>query len=83
MLQVTATEFKTNLGKYLDHVANEDIQISKNGKPIAILKFSNEKNSWVDNLLDISSTELPGLDKDFNEKDFKMERLWAKYEGLT
>jgi len=34
---ITATEFKTNLGKYFDLVANEDIWISKNGKTIAKL----------------------------------------------
>ena len=29
---VTATEFKTNFGKYLDLIAHEDIFITKNGK---------------------------------------------------
>ena len=34
---ITATEFKTNLGKYLDLIAKaqEDIFITKNGKTIA------------------------------------------------
>lgn len=32
---VTATEFKTNLGKYLELVASQDIYITKNGKSIA------------------------------------------------
>ena len=34
---ITATEFKTNLGKYLDLVYTEDILITKNGKVIAQL----------------------------------------------
>ena len=34
---VTATEFKTNLGKYLDMAASQDIFITKNGKNIARL----------------------------------------------
>lgn len=32
---VTATEFKTNLGKYLELAASQDIFITKNGKIIA------------------------------------------------
>ncbi len=36
---VTATEFKTNLGKYLDLVAKEDIFITRNGKTIAKLVY--------------------------------------------
>ncbi len=34
---VTATEFKTHLGKYLEIVNEEDILITKNGKVIAQL----------------------------------------------
>ena len=34
---ITATEFKTNLGKYLEIAASKDIFITKNGKNIARL----------------------------------------------
>ena len=34
---ITATEFKTNLGKYLETAASQDIFITKNGKNIARL----------------------------------------------
>lgn len=34
---VTATEFKTNLGKYLEMAMSQDILITKNGKNIARL----------------------------------------------
>ena len=34
---VTATEFKTNLGKYLEMATKQDIFITKNGKNIARL----------------------------------------------
>ena len=34
---ITATEFKTNLGKYLEIAASHDIFITKNGKNIARL----------------------------------------------
>jgi len=43
---VTATEFKSNIGKYLALVASEDIFITKNGKSVA--KLSNAKQSKVD-----------------------------------
>ena len=36
-MTVTATEFKTNLGKYLEIVMDEDILITKSGKVIAQL----------------------------------------------
>ena len=32
---VTATEFKTNFGKYLELIATEDIFITRNGKTVA------------------------------------------------
>ena len=34
---ITATEFKSNLGKYLEIAASQDIFITKNGKNIARL----------------------------------------------
>lgn len=43
---VTATEFKTNFGKYLDMIAKEDIFITRNGKTIA--KVVNPQISAVD-----------------------------------
>ncbi len=45
-MEVTATEFKTNLGHYLKLVQAEDIWISKNGKRIA--KLVNPNISSVD-----------------------------------
>ena len=34
-MQITATEFKLNLGKYLNLVLTEDIWITRNGKMVA------------------------------------------------
>lgn len=45
---ITATEFKTNLGKYLNLVSTEDIIITKNGKAIA--KMISPNVSAVDSL---------------------------------
>lgn len=36
-MSITATEFKTNLGKYLLMAATEDIFITRNGKTVAKL----------------------------------------------
>ena len=42
MCTITATEFKTNLGKYLDLCQKEKIIITKRGKPFATLSSSND-----------------------------------------
>jgi len=39
---VTATEFKSNIGKYLSLVADQDIFITKNGKNIARLSSTKQ-----------------------------------------
>jgi prevent-host-death family protein len=36
-MEITATEFKKNLGKYLGALAHEDVLITKNGKVVARL----------------------------------------------
>ena len=36
-MNVTATELKSNLGKYLNMAGSEDVLISKNGSPVAKL----------------------------------------------
>ena len=45
-MQVTTTDFKLNLDKYLKLVQTEDILITKNGKPVA--KLINPNISSVD-----------------------------------
>ena len=45
---VTAAEFKTNFGKYLELVAQEDVFITRNGKTIA--KVVNPQTSAVDSI---------------------------------
>ena len=45
-MSITATELKSNLGKYLLLAATEDIFITKNGKVIA--KLSNPHQDRVD-----------------------------------
>ena len=68
MLQVTATDFKTNLGKYLGLVSQQNIHITKNGVDIAILVPPNKQPSIIDELLGV----IP--DDGFTVKQARQER---------
>lgn len=68
---VTATEFKSNLGKYLDMVATQDVYITKNGKNIARLTSpSSNKLAVLDELVGIMSQS-----GDIDEDAIRKERL--------
>ena len=56
-MQVTATEFKTNLGKYLDMVPTEQILITRNGKSVA--KLVNVNLSAVDSISGVLKGKTP------------------------
>lgn len=71
---VTATEFKTNFGKYLDMITKEDIFITRNGKTIA--KVVNPQISAVDSLRGLLKDAPSDLDLD----SLREERL-SKYEN--
>ena len=70
---VTATEFKTNFGKYLELIAKEDIFITRNGKTIA--KVVDPQISAVDSLRGM----LKDVPADLDQDSIKEERL-SKYE---
>ena len=70
---VTATEFKTNFGKYLDMLSKEDIFITRNGKIIA--KVINPQVSAVDSLRGM----LKNVPSDIDLDSLREERL-SKYE---
>lgn len=73
---ITATEFKTNLGKYLELASTEDILITKNGKAIAQLSMPNiERLGLLDNLVGLAEAEFP-----IDEEDIKNERLSKQWE---
>ena len=72
---VTATEFKINLGKYLEMVLSEDILITKNGKPVA--KLINPNISSVDSIAGVLSGKVP---EELDRHSLREERL-AKYAG--
>ena len=67
---VTATEFKTNFGKYLDLLLSEDLYITRNGKTVA--KMVNPNVRAVDTLSGLLAGKLP---EDFDAKTLREERL--------
>ncbi len=71
---VTATEFKTNFGKYLNLITQEDIFITRNGKTIA--KVVNPHISAVDSLRGM----LKDVPSDIDLDSLREERL-SKYEN--
>ena len=58
MLEITATEFKVNLGHYLDLVPTEDIWITRNGKVVA--RLVNPNVSAVDSISGILKGKADG-----------------------
>ncbi len=69
MTQVTATEFKLNLGYYLNLVLSEDIWITKNGKTVA--KLTNPNVSAVDSISGILKGKVPA---DIDRHSIREER---------
>ncbi len=69
-MQVTATEFKLNMGKYLSMASRHDIFITKNGQRIARLTNpSPDRVAMLDSLVGIAR----GVDISLD--DIKKERL--------
>ena len=67
-MTITATEFKTNFGKYLALVAQQDIFIVKNGKSVAKLtRPVVDKVAVLDSLVGIIPADM--------DTDVKEERL--------
>jgi prevent-host-death family protein len=67
---INATKFKENVGKYLALAGNEDLIITKNGKPVAKLVGIHKNNALLtDSLIGI----IP--DSTVNPKQLREERL--------
>ena len=73
-MQVTATEFKLNFGKYLDMLHEEDIWITRNGKTVA--KVINPNISAVDSIAGVLAGRVPS---DIDRYLLRDERL-SRYE---
>jgi len=71
---VTATEFKSNIGKYLTLVAEQDIFITKNGKSVAKL------TSTKQNKMDIAESLFGIIPNDGTTLDQVREERLARYE---
>lgn len=61
-MSITATEFKENLGKYLQLAMTEDIIISKNGKPVA--RLTNPYENRVKDMVSLFGILPSGTDAD-------------------
>ena len=70
MMVVTATEFKTNFGRYLELLRSEDIYITKNGKTVA--KMVNPNVSAVDQISGNLEGQLPD---EYDAKKLREERM--------
>lgn len=73
-MSITATEFKTNFGQYLELGGKQEIAITKNGKIIArLVPPSVDKRAILDSLVGI-------LPNDLNPDEARYEYLKEKYE---
>ena len=72
---ITATEFKTNIGKYLALAAEEEITITKNGKSIAKLTHANEDK------VEVAKSLFNILPRDASLEQAREERL-NKHEHI-
>lgn len=68
-MSVTATEFKTNLGKYLALAESEDVYITKNGKVVAKLTNPNADR------IEIAKSLFGSIPADFSLEEALEERL--------
>ena len=76
-LTVTATEFKTNMGRYLDMLSdNTTILITRNGKLVG--KLTNPTVSNVDEITGILAGKLPDS---YDRHTLREERVDA-YKGI-
>ena len=79
-MTITATEFKTNFGKYLELADSEDIFITKNGKTIALLTDPQTKKFEIlDGLVGVLNKEI-SIDE---AKEERLKRQWDFYLTQT
>ena len=70
-MTVTATEFKTNMGRYLNMLSNDVIYITRNGKEIAMVSSPKVgRQALLDDLVGI----IPD-NEDIDENRINEERL--------
>ena len=75
-MEITATEFKTNLGKYIDIITrgSDEITVTKNGKQV--MHITKPKPTVAEKLSSLIDDVPAGIDYD----SIKKEALADKYE---
>ncbi|SFQ19703.1 type II toxin-antitoxin system Phd/YefM family antitoxin [Caldicoprobacter faecalis] len=83
MIQVSSTEFKNNVGRYIKLSEKEDILILRNGKVVAKLTAvsKNEKEIAYSRLLEMIKQSEP-VTEDIDLDVMRKERL-NKYDSIT
>ena len=72
MIEITATEFKTNFGHYLDLVPTEDIWVTRNGK--YVVRLVNPNVSAVDAISGILKGKIPDETDSHTLRDERISR---------
>lgn len=73
-MQITATELKENLGRYLALAETEDIQITKNGRDTVTISNSHkDRIKAMQAIFNIAKTNNP-----ISDDDLRYERLTKK-----
>jgi prevent-host-death family protein len=68
MMIVTATELKTNIGRYLDAVAEDEVLITENGRVFAKLSAAQDKQAILDSLVGITAANPVSLEEARKER---------------
>ena len=68
MMIVTATELKTNIGHYLDAVAEDEVLITENGRVFAKLSAAQDKQAILDSLVGITAVSPVSLEEARKER---------------
>lgn len=77
-MMITATEMKSNFGKYLDMLEQEDITLTRNGKVVAII-MKPQKNQAYGSLAKYANEKLRNTEKDVMEREIIKKYENARY----
>ena len=78
---VTATDLKTNLGKYLDLLDTEDIIVTRNGRRVArLIRDEEDVLAEVQSLFGILAT--PGAEAGEEDKSTVQEERVRRYDSI-
>ena len=83
MIQISATEFKNNVGKFLKLAGKEDILVLRNGRAVAKITATskNEKELAYNRLMEIIKKSKP-ITEIIELEGIREERL-NRYDNIT